>query len=652
MSYILRPYQEEAVQANLEFFNEKKPGNVIQVVSTGAGKSLLIAETVRRLGEPALILQPSKEILEQNIGKYRTYGFDASIYSASFKEKIVSQVTYATIGSIVKKPELFKHFKYLLVDESHGVNSKGGMYDSFIKAIGDTKVLGLTATPYRLSVSSFGPMLKFLTRTRPRIFSDVNYVVQNKTLFDQGFLCPVKYFDMRPYLEYDRRKIISNSNGSEFDDDAMKAYMDSIDFTKFLVKSIHRLLEINRRIVVFVRFTAQAKEIANYFGDEVQWISAETPGPERTELIRRWKAGEIKALVNVGILTTGIDYPELDTVIMGRSTKSLSLYYQMCLDMETEILTFRGFMKHKDIRSTDLVAAYKEGVLIWTPIKQIVHRKVYPGERFVEFKNQHLNMRVTEEHDLLFKSKNARSYSKRQAKELFEMKDMIRIPVSGEMYQEGLNTLTDDEVKFLGVFLSDGSISKHNNSIHIVQGTNYPDRINEIKRLVESCGMKYGTLTQKRKGDLAKYADVWKLSISFGKPIGRDKEKRGWSYLSDFIDKNMNINYETLSSRQFDILLAGVNLGDGNKRVAPDYEIATYTLAMGCNEIYTDNFQSLAVRRGYRCNKRAAIQEGGTAPQFILRVKKLNSSTMAGYNVKDGCISGKKPYKRSKPVFT
>lgn len=329
MSFILRPYQEEAVQANLEFFSEKKPGNVIQVVSTGGGKSLLIAETVKRLGDHALILQPSKEILEQNIGKYRSYGFDASIYSASFKEKIVSPVTYATIGSIVKKPDLFKHFKYMLIDECHGTNAKGGMYDSFIKAIGNTKVLGLTATPYRLSVSAFGPMLKFLTRTRPRIFTDVNYVVQNKTLFDQGFLCPVKYFDMRPYLEYDRRKIRSNSSGSEFDDDAMKAYMDSIDFTKFLVKSIHRLLEINRRIVVFVRFTAQAKEIANYFGDEVQWISAETPGPERTELIRRWKAGEIKALVNVGILTTGIDYPELDTVIMGRSTKSLSLYYQI-----------------------------------------------------------------------------------------------------------------------------------------------------------------------------------------------------------------------------------------------------------------------------------------------------------------------------------
>lgn len=329
MSFILRPYQEEAVQANLEFFSEKKPGNVIQVVSTGGGKSLLIAETVKRLGDHALILQPSKEILEQNIGKYRSYGFDASIYSASFKEKIVSPVTYATIGSIVKKPDLFKHFKYMLIDECHGTNAKGGMYDSFIKAIGNTKVLGLTATPYRLSVSAFGPMLKFLTRTRPRIFTDVNYVVQNKTLFDQGFLCPVKYFDMRPYLEYDRRKIRSNSSGSEFDDDAMKAYMDSIDFTKFLVKSIHRLLEINRRIVVFVRFTAQAKEVADYFGDEVQWISAETPGPERAELIRRWKAGEIKALVNVGILTTGIDYPELDTVIMARSTKSLSLYYQI-----------------------------------------------------------------------------------------------------------------------------------------------------------------------------------------------------------------------------------------------------------------------------------------------------------------------------------
>ena len=325
-----RPYQEECIQKNVEFLTSKKPGNSIDVVPTAGGKALIIAETIARLGEPTLILQPNKEILVQNLGRYRLHGFEASAYSASVNEKIVNDVTFATIGSIVRKPELFKHFKYLLLDECHFVSSKSGMYSDFIKAIGETKVLGLTATPFRLSTSSFGSTLKFLTRTRPRIFSDVNYVIQTKTLFDQGFLCTPEYFDMRPYLEFDRRKIMSNSTGAEFDDESLKAYMDSVSFTPFLVKTLTRLLEVRKRIVTFVRFTAHAREIANYFGDDVQVVTAETPPKERDQLIADWRSGKIKMLVNVGILTVGVDVPELDTVVMARATKSLALWYQIC----------------------------------------------------------------------------------------------------------------------------------------------------------------------------------------------------------------------------------------------------------------------------------------------------------------------------------
>ena len=60
------------------------------------------------------------------------------------------------------------------------------MYEEFIHATGGGKVLGLTATPYRLSSSSFGAMLKFLTRTRPLIFSKVIYQVQISTLLGYG----------------------------------------------------------------------------------------------------------------------------------------------------------------------------------------------------------------------------------------------------------------------------------------------------------------------------------------------------------------------------------------------------------------------------------------------------------------------------------
>jgi len=191
----LRPYQQDAVDAHVAFFKNPK-GNGLSILPTGSGKSVVIAETVKQLGDHTLILQPSKEILTQNVAKLRSYGCEASVFSASLNTKDVGEVTYAMIGSIIRKPELFKQFKYVIVDECHFVNAKGGMYSDFFKMIGAKKILGLTATPYRLSSDMYGSMLKFLTRTRPKVFDDVIYCVQNKTLFDAGYLCPLTYYDI------------------------------------------------------------------------------------------------------------------------------------------------------------------------------------------------------------------------------------------------------------------------------------------------------------------------------------------------------------------------------------------------------------------------------------------------------------------------
>jgi len=145
--YILRPYQEEAVWIGTNFFKSKAKHNSIIVVPTGGGKALIIAGIAKQLfPEPCLVLQPTKEILEQNIEKFRNFGGIATIYSASFNQKNISQVTYATIGSIIRKKELFKDFKYIIVDECHFTNAKGGMYEELINYL-DVKVLGLSVGP-------------------------------------------------------------------------------------------------------------------------------------------------------------------------------------------------------------------------------------------------------------------------------------------------------------------------------------------------------------------------------------------------------------------------------------------------------------------------------------------------------------------------
>lgn len=116
MKYQLRDYQQEASDATIRFFRCSGNENGLLVLPTGAGKSLVIADIAHRLDGNVLVFQPSKEILEQNYAKLKSYGVeDCSIYSASFNSKEIDRITFATIGSVKSHMEDFNHFRYIIV---------------------------------------------------------------------------------------------------------------------------------------------------------------------------------------------------------------------------------------------------------------------------------------------------------------------------------------------------------------------------------------------------------------------------------------------------------------------------------------------------------------------------------------------------------
>lgn len=335
MTYKLRDYQQKASDAAVSFFNNKsKRTNAIMVLPTGSGKSLIIADIAARLDGHTLVFQPSKEILEQNFKKLCSYGIlDCSIYSASFNSKEISRITFATIGSVKNHPELFTCFKNIIVDECHLVNPKEGMYKDFFDAV-RCKVLGLTATPYRLSSSrEFGSMLKFITRTKPRVFSEVIYHVQVSTLLDMGYLARLNYYPMDP-LGWNELNLKVNKTGADYTDKSVQREYERVDFYSWLVSIVNRLLNnrktgIKRKgILVFTRFLKEAERLTCSIPD-CAIVSGDTPKKEREHILEAFKAGEIPVVANVGVLTTGFDYQELDTVVMARPTMSLAMWYQI-----------------------------------------------------------------------------------------------------------------------------------------------------------------------------------------------------------------------------------------------------------------------------------------------------------------------------------
>lgn len=333
-----RPYQQGAIDAAVHFFKGKRNFNGIEILPTGSGKSVVIANIAKELEGKTIVFQPSKEILEQNYAKFISYGYRASIYSASAGQKRIDKVTFATIGSVAKKHHLFRDFKNIIVDECHLVNSKpkiinqsgqaiekGGMYYEFIKAIEGSKVLGLTATPYRLTSTMDGAMLKFLTRTRPRIFSDVLYVVQNDVLFNNGFLAPLQYFS---FDVIDRKMLQVNSSGTDFTEQSLRNYYRRIDFPRVTAYYANRVLAKRNSLLIFSSLIEEAEAAARLIPGAVV-LTGKTESGLRGRILSDFKAGRIKCVVNVGVLTTGFDYPELSAVLLARSTMSLALYYQI-----------------------------------------------------------------------------------------------------------------------------------------------------------------------------------------------------------------------------------------------------------------------------------------------------------------------------------
>ena len=354
--YQLRPYQQEASDAAVKFFRSKEQYNALIIAPTGCGKSLLIADIAYRIGGNILVLQPSAEILKQNYDKMKSYGVeDISIYSASCNEKEISRITFATIGSIIRKKEEFDKFRAIIIDEAHVCNAKEGMYKEFLTRV-KRKVLGLTATPYRLSSQQgkevkgvFKPMPfkkgrqmydksienrcieKILTRTVPKMFQRIIYQVPIQTLLEQGYLARLRYFQM-PVL--DTAKVKRNSTGQDFDEVSLRDEMVKCCYLNRVEEIVKRLLcpknEEDRRngILVFTKFIDESEELCKSIPGSAM-VSGETSKKEREQILEDFKEGKVKVLFNCSVLTTGFDYPALDTVVMARPTMSLAMWYQI-----------------------------------------------------------------------------------------------------------------------------------------------------------------------------------------------------------------------------------------------------------------------------------------------------------------------------------
>lgn len=333
----LRDYQQQAVTATIQHFRSSDESAVI-VLPTGAGKSLVIAELARLARRKILILAHVRELVEQNYEKYCSYGLKAGIYSAGLQQKENSyQVTFASVQSVARNLEDFvDQYSLVIVDECHRVSDDENsqyhqIFDQLRQFNPGLKQLGLTATPYRMGI---GWIYRYHYRgfcraEESRPFDRCIYELPLQYMIRHNYLTPPKLVDA-PVAQYDFSALQANRSGNYPEQEVNELLVNHPRVTRSICEQICELAKQRSAVMIFAATVEHAQETLSYLpADQSAIITGQTQSLEREQIINRFKAKQLKYLVNVSVLTTGFDAPHVDFIAILRPTQSVSLYQQI-----------------------------------------------------------------------------------------------------------------------------------------------------------------------------------------------------------------------------------------------------------------------------------------------------------------------------------
>lgn len=330
---MLREYQQRTIDQLYAWFEAGNEGNPCLVLPTGSGKSHIIAALCKDALQSwpetrILMLTHVKELIAQNAEKMRQHWPNApmGIYSAGLGRKELGEpITFAGIQSVRTKAKQIGHVELIICDECHLISHKDeGGYRTLINELTainpNLRVIGLTASPYRLGHG-------YIT-DKPAIFDALIEPVSIEELIFKGYLSTLRSKLTATKLEVDG----VHKRGGEYIESELQAAVDTSDKNAKVVQEIIGLAGERRSWLVFCAGVAHAHHIKDALiaqGIVAECVTGDTPSAERDRILRDFKAGNIKALTNANVLTTGFDAPMIDLIAMLRPTMSPGLYVQM-----------------------------------------------------------------------------------------------------------------------------------------------------------------------------------------------------------------------------------------------------------------------------------------------------------------------------------
>ena len=359
-----RPYQREAIDSVNAALRERDDNPAI-VLPTGAGKSLVMALLVEQWISVCpyfriMILAHRKELVEQNAAELA--GLNASlsigVYAASLRQRDTrKQITFASIDSVAKRADDFPAQNVLLIDEAHRIPVRGeGKYRKFIDAMTarnpDLRVVGLTATPYRMGTGAICH--------RDHILNHVCYEANVGDLIRDGYLSQIRTIEGE-HSTLDLEGVKKTAGEFNLKDLALRVDKDEVvsEAVKDMTAKVRS--ESRKSIIVFcidIEHCEHVRTELRKYGVDAGIVTGSTTWKERERLVEEFKAGRIQYLLSVNVFFEGFNAKRVDCVVMLRPTQSKGLWVQAI---------GRGLRLHED-KQDCLVLDYGDNIMKHGPI--------------------------------------------------------------------------------------------------------------------------------------------------------------------------------------------------------------------------------------------------------------------------------------------
>ena len=322
MTIQLRPYQQEALDA-VNTFSDKGINRQLVVLPTGAGKTVIFSHLPQTKVNslPMLVLAHRAELLYQAKEKigWSNPELDIQIEQADnvagHCDVVVASVP--TLGRaeserILKYPK--DYFKTIVIDEAH--HAAAPTYRRILDYFNPSLLLGVTATPQRSDNTRLTD-----------VFDEIVYYKTIQDLIEDGYLCSLVGYRIK--TETDISGVATNEG--DYVASQLEDAIDTPERNAHIVAAYHSLVPESKAIV-FCAGVKHANNLASSFSATqvpTEVILGDTSAQDREHILARFKSGETRVLVNVGVLTEGFDEPSIQSIILARPTRSTLLYTQI-----------------------------------------------------------------------------------------------------------------------------------------------------------------------------------------------------------------------------------------------------------------------------------------------------------------------------------